>query len=204
VRAILNTEARELAVQGSYFWVVKPQLGLAHTANLGTLVSGQFITVLPGDGKLEYEFELKENPPAQKKEISGLNLVLLSPFTQSIKAGVGVFYRQVPVGVVTGVELANNADHVRIYVNIEETYQPLVRKNSKFWNTSGIDINFKLFGGASLRTDSFESILEGGIAFATPNEAEMGEAALQQARYKLRTEVKDEWLTWKPKISLNR
>ncbi|MBV1921635.1 MAG: MCE family protein [Pseudomonadales bacterium] len=206
VKAVLNPDARALAVKGSYFWVVKPKLGLAQTANLDTLISGQYITVKPGanDDASQYEFELLDKAPTQKQEDTGLNIVLLSAFTQSIKSGITVFYRQVPVGTVTGVELANNADHVRIYINIEEMYRPLVRENTKFWNTSGIDINFKLFGGASLRTDSFESILEGGIGFATPNKKEMGKPALQQSRFTLHSEVKDKWLSWSPKIPLNR
>ncbi len=206
VKAVLNPDARALAVEGSYFWIVKPKLGLAQTANLETLISGQYITVKPGDSidNRQYEFDLLDKAPTQKQEETGLNIVLLSAFTQSIKAGVTVFYRQVPVGMVTGIELANNADHVRIYVNIEEMYQPLVRQNTKFWNTSGIDVNFKLFGGASLRTDSFESILEGGIGFATPNRKEMGKPALQQSRFTLHSESKDKWLSWSPKIPLNR
>ncbi|OUS27424.1 hypothetical protein A9Q99_15325 [Gammaproteobacteria bacterium 45_16_T64] len=204
VHALLNPDARALAVKGSVFWRVKPELGLAHTANLDTLVSGQYITLNAGEGNLHYEFELLDKAPTQKQENTGLNVVLLAPNTQSIKAGVHVFYRQVTVGEVTGVELSNNADHVRIYINIEEPYRPLVRSNSKFWNTSGIDINFKLFGGASFRTDSFESILEGGIAFATPNNDTMGDLAKPQDRFKLYPEVKESWLAWKPKIALNR
>ncbi|MBU5719389.1 hypothetical protein ICN64_37520, partial [Pseudomonas aeruginosa] len=56
-------------------------------------------------------------------------------------------------------------------------YVPLVRTGSRFWNASGFGVDASLFKGLSLRTESMEALMEGGIAFATPNNAQMGEPA---------------------------
>ena len=204
VKATLNEDAGRLAKEQSKFWIVKPKLGLAGTANLETLVTGQYITVEPGGGKSKYQFTALNAPPSVKQQVSGLNVVLTSSGRGSVKNGATVAYRGMQVGSVTGVELADESDHVRIHVNIEQAYTALVRKNSKFWNASGVDLNFKLFGGASVKTDSLQSILEGGIAFATPDVAPLGERASNGKQYRLHNKVDQTWLDWRPKIPRSR
>ena len=200
VKATLNEDAGLLAKAQSKFWIVKPKLGLAGTANIETLVTGQYITVAPGGGKSTYQFTALNAPPSVKQQMFGLNVVLTSSGRGSVKNGATVAYRGMQVGSVTGVELADESDHVRIHVNIESAYKALVRTNSKFWNASGVDLNFKLFGGASVKTDSVESILEGGIAFATPEAERLGEMVSSGKQYRLHQKVDQAWLDWRPKI----
>lgn len=85
------------------------------------------------------------------------------------KPGVVVSYREVPVGKVTHFELGQTSDRVLVHVLIEPRYAPLVRSGSRFWNASGIGVDAGLFKGLKVRTESLEALLEGGIAFATPN-----------------------------------
>ena len=98
--------------------------------------------------------------------------------------------------------MAKNAQEVFIYVNIEEQYRDLIHDNTRFWNVSGIGLDFSLFGGAKVRTDSLESLLEGGIALATPDNEAMGELAKEGAQFSLQSEALDEWKTWKPSIEI--
>jgi paraquat-inducible protein B len=49
-----------------------------------------------------------------------------------------------------------------------------VRENPVFWNASGVGVHFGLFSGAEIHTESLKSILAGGIAFATPDDKDMG------------------------------
>ncbi|MDT4884918.1 hypothetical protein FQZ97_1211000 [compost metagenome] len=55
-----------------------------------------------------------------------------------------------------------------------------------------------------MRTESLESLMEGGISFATPNEAQMGNRALNGQTFALHDDAEDEWLTWAPKIPLDK
>jgi paraquat-inducible protein B len=118
--------------------------------------------------------------------------------------GNKVFYRDIVVGEVTSYELADTGDHVRIYLNIQKRYAPLVRENSVFWNASGVDVNFGLFSGLKIKTESFEAILAGGVAFATPDNPEMGEPAKENATFPLQPKQQDEWRLWKPTIDLTQ
>ena len=130
----------------------------------------------------------------------GLALVLSTDRRGSLKPGLPVSYREIPVGKVARVELGPTADRVLVHVLIEPRYATLVRSGSRFWNASGFGLDIGLFKGAQLRTESLESILEGGIAFATPEE----DPALARAgqTYALFAEPKEEWLRWAPKIAL--
>lgn len=198
----LYPSAEQLARKGSEFWLVKPEIGLVKTANLGTLVTGNYINVRAGEGPLAFEFEGSLARPTQENLDQGLNLVLLTDQLGSIKEGVKVLYRGIPIGEVTAFGLSNSANLVHVYINVEAKYAPLVKQNSVFWNSSGIGFDFSLFGGAQVKTSSLESILEGGIMMATPPENVMGRDAKSGEQYRLYTEQRDQWLKWAPKIPL--
>ncbi|MGO4368889.1 MlaD family protein [Pseudomonas sp. PAB10] len=201
------TEVPErIARVGSQFWVVKPELGLIKTSNLETLVSGQYIEVQPAAKNLgpQKSFVALANPPESVKEEAGLSLVLSAARRGSLKTGVPVTYREITVGKVTGYELGQTADRVLVHILIEPKYAPLVRSGTRFWNTSGFGLDFGLFKGATVRTESLETLIQGGIAFATPDGDRMGTPARPEQTFPLFDKFEDEWLTWAPKISLGK
>ena len=138
----------------------------------------------------------------EKSDKPVLKVGLTADQLGSITKGNNVYYREIVVGKVTGYKLAETGDHVLIDVDIQHRFAPLVRENSVFWNASGIDVHFGLFSGAEIHTESLKSILGGGIAFATPDNKDMGKAAEPNTMFPLLPKVKDQWLKWKPKIRL--
>lgn len=206
LHARITKATGRIAVAGTDFWVVKPELGLVRTANLETLVSGQYIEVLPAPkaGKAQSLFEMRKQAPTVAIREQGLRLVLSTARRGSIKPGVVVSYREIPVGKVTDFELGPTSDRVLIHVLIEQRYAPLVRSGSRFWNASGIGVDAGLFKGVKVRTESLEALLEGGIAFATPDNPIMGGPAQPGQTFVLNDEVNEEWLKWAPKIVLEK
>lgn len=202
--ARITQAAERIVREGTQFWVVKPELSLTRAANLGTLVSGQYLEVQPSaqKGARRTEFTALASPPNQAVREEGLHLVLSAPRRGSIKPGVIVSYREVPVGKVVDFELGPTSDRVLIHVLIEPRYAPLVRSGSRFWNASGIGVDAGLFKGVKVRTESLEALLEGGVAFATPNNPEMGGPAQPGQTFALFDEPQDVWMQWAPKIVL--
>ncbi len=202
----ITQAAEQIAREGSRFWVVKPELSLTRAANLGTLVSGQYLEVQPAGqrGARRTEFVALASAPNQAVREEGLRLVLSAPRRGSIKPGVIVSYREVPVGKVVDFELGPTSDRVLIHVLIEPRYAPLVRSGSRFWNASGIGVDAGLFKGVKVRTESLEALLEGGIAFATPNNPEMGGPAQPGQTFALFDEPQEAWMQWAPKIVLEQ
>ena len=143
-------------------------------------------------------------PPQVAVAEPGLSLVLSAARRGSLKVGVPVTYREITVGKVTGYELGQTADRVLIHILIEPKYAPLVRGGSRFWNSSGFGVDFSLFKGATVRTESLETLIQGGIAFATPDGERMGNPALAQQTFPLFDKFEDEWLLWAPKIALGK
>ncbi len=204
LRARITAAESRIARTGTQFWVVRPELGLMRTANLDTLVSGPYLEVAPGKSgaAAQARFVGQEREPQKAGE--GLALVLSAARLGSIKPGNAVTYREVKVGEVTGYELGQTADRVLIRVLIEPRYAALVHTGSRFWETSGFGVDFSLFKGASLRTDSLESLIEGGVAFATPDGERMGQRARPGQTFALFKEPQEEWFDWAPKIELGR
>jgi paraquat-inducible protein B len=201
------TEVPErIARVGSQFWVVKPELGLIKTSNLETLVTGQYIEVQPAAKNLgpQKNFVALANPPEDSKQEAGLSLVLSAARRGSLKTGVPVTYREITVGKVTGYELGQTADRVLVHILIEPKYAPLVRSGTRFWNSSGFGFDYGLFKGATMRTESLETLIQGGIAFATPDGERMGSPARAEQTFPLFDKFEDEWLTWAPKISIGK
>lgn len=202
-KAFLEQDAEDLAKEGTKFWLVSASLGLAKTANLETLVTGKYIEIKPGSGDRKTQFVALPKPPAVEVNKAGLNLVLTAPTRNSLKKGVNIYYRQVPVGEVKGYALADTADHVKIFVNIYDPFTALVRKNSKFWNSSGVSVDLGLFSATKIRTESLETILEGGISLATPDNHLMDVPAIEGEVFHLHSEKKTTWEAWSPTIHLN-
>ena len=204
VSAHLDPHARAFAREGTRFWIVEPEVGLAKVSHLGTLITGNYIEVRPAKkkGKFKWKFVGLLTPPMEKPTKTGLNIKLTADQLGSIKEGDKVYYREIVVGHVASYELAKTADQVLIHVSIQQRFAPLVRKNTVFWNASGIGVNWSLFKGLHVHTESLESILAGGVAFATPDNDKMGNRAKENAVFPLQAEVKDEWLKWKPTIKL--
>jgi len=204
LRARITAAESRIARAGTQFWVVRPELGLMRTANLDTLVSGPYLEVAPGKpgAAAQAHFVGQEREPQKAGE--GFPLVLSAARLGSIKPGNAVTYREVKVGEVTGYELGQTADRVLIRVLIEPRYAALVHTSSRFWETSGFGVDFSLFKGASVRTDSLESLIEGGVAFATPDGEQMGRRALPGQTFALFKEPQEEWFGWAPKIELGR
>lgn len=202
VQADLFGSARHLAKTGTRFWVVSAELGLAKTEHLGTLITGNYIAVQPGNGNATSSFTGLDHTPLEKHLGDGLNLQLTTHRLGSIDAGDPVYYRQIPVGSVIGYKLGTNANEVVVFINIRPRYAPLLRSNSMFWNVSGIRVDASLVGGIKVDTESLQTILDGGIAFATPDNPDMGDAASQGMSFELHDKHKEKWLSWSPKIPL--
>ena len=197
----LEPDAEALAREGSRFWVVRPHLGLDGVQGLETIVGARYLSVLPGpaDGLPAEEFRALPEPPlAERFDADGLRLVLEAPSRFHLQPGAPVAYRQIQVGVVTDVALASDANAVEVGVYVRPDYARLVRANTRFWETGGVEIDLQLMEGLSVEMESLRSLLVGGIALATPETA--GAEASSGDRFTLHADAEPEWLAWRPTL----
>jgi paraquat-inducible protein B len=200
VKAQLDNSAASVAQEGSVFWIVRPELKLGSVSGLRTIVLGNYITVQPGHGARTNTFTGVETEPIEP--IKALDIELLAAKLDSLQPQSPVFYRGIQVGEVLSCRLSDDARKVVIKARIEEDYAPLVRMNSKFWNAGGIDFHLGLFSGAKISAESAQTLISGGIDFATPPDFQ--DAVTNDAVFLLNEKIDAEWEKWTPAIPLHR
>lgn len=151
------------------FWIVRPRIGTGGVSGLGTLVSGAYIEVDPGQGgDPKREFAGLEEPPQIRSNVPGRAFVLRAESLSSVGRGAPIYYRGIDVGQVLGYELApRNQDALTINIFVRAPYDTLVHPQTRFWNASGISVGTD-GGNVSLELASLQSLLIGGIEFETP------------------------------------
>ena len=167
VRARLDKPASGLARKGSQFWVVEPRVSVDEITGLNTLLSGSYIQVAPGGGARATRFVGLSAPPVVSSGQQVLALVLEADDANLLQAGDPVTYRGIQVGTITGVALPEQGPRIRIDIAIEAAHARLVRSNSSFWLASGIQADLSLLH-PSIDVSSLDSLIRGGISFATP------------------------------------
>jgi len=201
--AELARHASAMAVEGTEFWIVRPELSLERVAGLETLLGPQYIAARPGalDAPKQTEFVGLEAPPALAPPADGsLRVTLRADRLGSLAPGAPVLYREIRVGSVRSAHLTDDATSVHIAIDIDPPYAPLVRRNTRFWRSGGVGVDFGLFTGLSVRADSLSSAINSAVSLATPNRP--GDAPDGVAIFDLADAPSDDWLGWSPKIEL--
>ncbi len=182
VSARLRRSAAVIARDGSVFWIVRPQVGPASITGLSTVLSGPYIQVLPGTGKMQTSFTGVDHPsPTLNRR--GLTIILATARLISVRNGSPIYYRGIEVGTFIDTHLSRDATSARVNVLIDQPYTSLVRIGS-------------------LSLESLRSLAVGGVAFATPDTS--SQPAKAGTIFVLHEETDKEWLAWTPKIPIPR
>ncbi|WP_150539390.1 PqiB family protein [Actinobacillus vicugnae] len=189
VQAEINPEAKSVLRNDTKFWLVKPSASLAGVSGLDALVSGNYITLLPGEGKSSNEFIAEEEPPAVTVTDGDLLVRLISNDLGSITVGASVYFRKVPVGSIADYRFTNDQKKVEIDAVIDKKYANLVKQNSHFWNISGISADVGL-SGLSVNVDSLASVVQGAVAFDSPDDSAQAEQGQKFQLYENLTTAK--------------
>jgi paraquat-inducible protein B len=173
----LVKEAEPHLTENTRFWVVRPRVTASGVSGLGTLFSGAYIGMDPGqEGAPARKFKGLEIPPIITTGKPGSDFILRATTLGSLDTGAPVYYRQIQVGQVIGYELHEKGQHLLIKIFINAPHHKLVKTNTRFWNASGFDLKLDA-SGLKLNTESLASIMMGGIAFDTPTSLEAGRPA---------------------------
>lgn len=152
------------------FWVVKPRIGREGISGLGTVLSGAYIELQPGDGKKEKRrFQVEEKPPITEAGAKGLYLTLNARPGSSVATGDPVTYRNLTVGRVVDTEFLAAEKIIRHRIFIEQPYDVLVTESVRFWNVSGVTLQLDS-GGFKVGVQSMETLIGGGITFGVPDQ----------------------------------
>jgi paraquat-inducible protein B len=202
VEAVLRPEADLLAREGTRFWIARPQVSLGGVTGLDTLIGPTYLNVAPAKtpGKPAFAFEgLKEKAREPVAADGGLRLVLRAARRGTVSVGSPIIYRDIAVGHVEAVRLADDARWVEIDAVIVKRYAHLVRSRTRFFKANGIGVDFGWFAGLTVRADSLEALVSGAIGFATPERT--GSEVADGATFDVADEPDSDWLKWDPVLT---
>jgi len=165
--------AQYITQRDSKFWIVRPQVSLAGVSGLNTLISGEYLSVDAPTrvaGSAVYQFQGLENPPEVLNGQEGTRFVLQADDLGSLTIGARVYYRRVEVGRVVSYSMAPDGRSVRIQIFVNKPYDRFVTADTRFWNSSGVDLSVST-EGVQVRTGGLAAVLNGGVAFAQADES---------------------------------
>jgi paraquat-inducible protein B len=185
VTAQLTKDAKDYLSENTRFWVVRARVAGGGVSGLGTLFSGAYIGMDPGkSGKTARAFKGLETPPIVTTDLPGRHFILKAERLGSLDIGKPVYFRQIRVGQVVAYELEKDGQSVDIKIFIHAPHHKRVHKNTRFWNAGGLDVSVDA-GGIKVNTESFVTIMIGGIAFETPMDLDPGPAAQEDEIFRL-------------------
>ncbi|MCO4785783.1 MAG: intermembrane transport protein PqiB [Marinomonas atlantica] len=168
VTAKMNEGANKFLRSDTRFWVVSPKISLAGVSGLQTLVSGAYIDMSPGlEGEPKTEFKALKEPPVTPIGTPGVRVHLTSEETFTAQVGDPMMYRGLSVGRIETVDYDLEAQQAKYSAFIVAPFDQLITANTRFWNSSGIEVQLGA-DGVGLTTSNLESLLIGGITFDEP------------------------------------
>ena len=166
----MTSQAEELLTEGAQFWVVRPRVYAGDITGLNTILTGTYVAMQPGDAgqSARREFTGLANPPTLVPDTPGRAFNLTAARLGPINLGTPVFFHDLDVGRVVGWDFAGMADSVTLHIFVSAPYAGWVHRDSRFWNSSGIELRVGP-QGVRLQVDSLKAMVLGGITFDTPS-----------------------------------
>jgi len=194
VRIDMNRDAVPVLTERARFWVVRPRLAAGNISGLDTLVSGSYIELDPGPrdtgeskAREQDQFVALEEPPAVRSDEPGHTFDLTADRIGSLASGSPVFYRDIVAGEVLGYDLGPNGRGVTLHVFVRAPFDTYVRRNTHFWNASGVALELGS-QGVKMRLESLQALLSGGIAFDSAKDAPEAPPSPPDAKFPLFTD----------------
>jgi paraquat-inducible protein B len=172
-------------VEDSEFWVVRPRFGATGITGIGTLLSGAYIEVSPGQSSIEkFEFEGLETPPVTSLNADGIHLKLVSRGGKPLKVGNPVLHKGFEVGAVESKKYDDLEQEAHYEIFIQAPFHNLVTENTSFWNVSGLSITTST-EGISLNMASLDALVAGGVEFGLLDGADSGMGVPQNHQFQV-------------------
>ncbi|MBA3651911.1 MAG: MCE family protein, partial [Chthoniobacterales bacterium] len=153
----MTSEATRLLKKDTQIWVVRPRYGTSGISGLSTIVSGSYIELEPGvSAEPRRDFIGLEQPPVTPRGVPGLHITFFTEEAGGLSPGSPILYKGLSAGKIETRVFHPETGKVEFGAFISAAYAKLVRKNTKFWNVSGIDVQIGA-DGFHLHTGTLES-----------------------------------------------
>jgi paraquat-inducible protein B len=162
-KAVINPQFNDMITKGAQFWVEKTTLSFSKIANVGNIISGNYIAFLPDNDftnqqpKSQFIVHDSEQPT-----VPPITIKLQADNANGITTGAPINYQGIEIGKINNIDFSDNGQHIDVLINIENKYQYLINKHSHFYLLSGINIDATV-SRINIQTAPVGNLVSGGI-----------------------------------------
>lgn len=202
IKAYLYDKYKELSYGEPYYYIQKPDISINGIKGIKTLIKGASINLIDSNKKssISNSFTLNDEAPTVSLYKKGAIYKLLSKTDIDLTPQSKVYYKKVEIGEIDKIYLSEDSINTVVDILIYDKYKNLVRENSIFYESSGIDFDISLLG-ADIKADTLSTILYGGILLFTPDNKQ--KVAKDNKEFILQKNKDKKWENYNPKIKLN-
>lgn len=199
VKALIYSDFASFAKEGTVYYLKKPRISLQEVANAGSTVMAVNIGVIKSDNQIvQTKFEGLSGQPSVETSHFGTVFKVEDITASSVNVDAPVYYKNVQIGKVSKIDLSEDGSKVVVDCLIYDKYKKLIRKNSEFYDISGFEMKFSIFSGSKVESNTFTSLLKGGLVVVTPYE--YGEIANPKDKFTLVKTLREDWKSISPSI----
>jgi paraquat-inducible protein B len=160
--AAIQPSFSDLLTTGSRFLLEEAQLSLTELDNLSNLITGNYLTLVPGSGDKTRSFRAIRKDDLLKEQKQSVSVTLTSDDSYGLSAGSSVLYKGISVGSVSSVSLQN--DHVEIKTLIDKQYKHLIKSANRFFVTGRATAELTE-SGLTVSVPPAKQLLTGSVTF---------------------------------------
>ena len=199
VKALIYDDFASIAKEGTIFYLKKPRISLQEIANAGSTLMAVNIGVIKSSSQnLQTKFQGLENQPSVENSHFGTVFKIEDATASSVNVDAPVYYKNVQIGKVSKIDLSDDGSKVVVDCLIYDKYTKLIRKNSEFYDISGFEMKFSIFSGSKVESNTFTSLLKGGLVVVTPYE--YADIANPKDKFTLVKTLREDWKSISPSI----
>ncbi len=199
VKAMIYDDFASFAKTGTVYFLKKPRISLQEVANAGSTIMAVNIGVIKSDNQtVQTRFDGLVNQPSVETSHFGTVFKVEDITASSVNVDAPVYYKNVQIGKVSKIDLSEDGSKVVVDCLIYDKYKKLIRKNSEFYDISGFEMKFSIFSGSKVESNTFTSLLKGGLVVVTPYE--YGDIANPKDKFTLVKTLREDWKSISPSI----
>lgn len=149
---------------GSRFVLEEAKVGLSGVENIGNLVRGNFLTLVPGEGDKSRTFSAIRKPELIKQDAKAITFSLYADRSFGLTADTKILYKGIKVGSITHVALVG--DRVKFEAMIFEQYKRLIKSHNKFFVSGSVSAELT-DSGLSIDVPPAQELISGSISFTS-------------------------------------
>jgi paraquat-inducible protein B len=160
----LSKKFSHLANEKAWFWIVRPILNIREVKGLDAILTGPYISfdTLDVNAPRKRDFVLHDEPIPLK----GKHIKLSALYAESVKSGTTIFYKDIPIGQITKINLVPGGKTIDIDAVIFDDFTKFLNDSSMFYVKSGFEIDVSLHD-IHVDSGSLETMVVGGISMVT-------------------------------------